>query len=199
MAFEKRQYPEIIIFKGKHGDSYYLAHNPKEFGEIFLKVLKERFDEGYYKWMDGYVPYQLQELKPDYSLADIDALPVSMEKEANEMRHKLKVYQDKLREQREALRTYALIKETIESSLCQTAYALLREFSSNQYEEFNIEHPIPILKKVKSEDNSDYFGELKLIRNYLNLYGITDEFHQLMNNTHARGLDIYSTEDQKVK
>lgn len=43
-------YPTIIIFEEKHGSRYFIAHNNKEVGQIALKVIADRLEEGY--WYD---------------------------------------------------------------------------------------------------------------------------------------------------
>lgn len=48
MKRRARQYPQVIVFKEKHGDRYFLAHSEDEFYGAFMQVFVERYTAGYW-------------------------------------------------------------------------------------------------------------------------------------------------------
>jgi hypothetical protein len=50
----QRTYPQLFTFNEKYGDRYIMVHSPEGEEKMFLKILKERNQEGWYYWMKDY-------------------------------------------------------------------------------------------------------------------------------------------------
>lgn len=142
-AFLRQRFPSIIVFNEKHGNRYYIANNPDEFGRVFLTVLEERFHQKYwYNWMKGYKDTSL--VIPKFTEEDINSLPESVQEMTESMRRELSFYKKGLREQKETRENYLNIEKAIVTRDTYLAYQMIREVSSGEYEGFEIEHPLEI-------------------------------------------------------
>lgn len=41
---------KVVVFHGKHGDTFFVVKNEKQAGKVFFKIFKERVNDGY--WYD---------------------------------------------------------------------------------------------------------------------------------------------------
>lgn len=58
---------EVIIFKEKHYDRIFVVNNKNEKDEAFYKVFKDRYEEGWYDYLDGIFNEDkpIEPIKPD--------------------------------------------------------------------------------------------------------------------------------------
>lgn len=70
------KYPQLFVFREKHGDHYVMVDSKEDEEKMFLKILKERNDDGWYSWMKDHKPYGEA---PKYTKEEIDKMPDSME------------------------------------------------------------------------------------------------------------------------
>ena len=130
----KKEYPRGFVFKEKHGDLYYLVQNEEELNKMWLQVLKDRHQQGYYNWMKDYVPYGLK--VPKYTQEEILALPPSMTEEQQKMMLELKKYNASIKEQNNTRNDFIQIEKTLSTNNGKLAYLCLQNFSNGEYEGF---------------------------------------------------------------
>lgn len=131
--------PTIIVFKEKHGDNFFIARTPDESNKVFLKVLRNRFNEKYwYGWMKD---HKADKAKPAYTLDEINALPESMAGMKPKMIEELKKYEKDLEDAEEIRNTYRDMEKAILENDGVSARIILTNQGDGEYESFRIIEP----------------------------------------------------------
>jgi hypothetical protein len=123
---------QILIAKEKHGTRYFDASTPELLAESAFKLLKERWNDGYWYYLDD-----PPEDKDVLSEEQIAALPT--ESLRNQESQKREYF---LREQRDweyLAEKYRAIKDCVENGLKNRAWKLLQNRSDYEYENVELE------------------------------------------------------------
>lgn len=127
----QRTYPQLFVFNEKHGDRYIMVHSPEAEEKMFLKVLTERNQQGWYSWMKDYKPYGDA---PKYSREDIDKMPESMEFEKKRFMQELTRW-EKLEKEADNIRNdWSRIQKAIQKNDGKLAYRLIDTYRDSEYE-----------------------------------------------------------------
>lgn len=125
-------YPQLIVFREKHGDSYYLVESKEAEYKMFLEVLTERNQYGWYSWMKDNKPY-FTGTKPTYTKEDLDKMPESLDSERKKLLSELIRWEKAEKESEKLKNDYRLIQEAIKNSDGKLAYKLLDQYSEDEY------------------------------------------------------------------
>lgn len=123
---------QILIAKEKHGTRYFDASTPELLAESAFKLLKERWDDGYWYFLDD--PPEDKEVLSEEQIA---ALPT--ESLRNQESQKRKSF---LREQRDweyLAKEYRAIENCVKNKLKDKAWKLLQNRSDYEYENVELE------------------------------------------------------------
>lgn len=123
---------QILIAKEKHGTRYFDASTPELLAESAFKLLKERWDDGYWYCLDD-----PPEDKDVLSEEQIAALPT--ESLRNQESQKRKNYLRELYNWQDDEEEFLAIKDCIENELKDKAWKLLRNRSDYEYENVELE------------------------------------------------------------
>jgi len=126
------KYPQLIVFKEKHADQYYLVESKEAEYRLFLQVLTERNKLDWYSWMEDVRPYFVGPI-PKYNREDIDKIPESLESEKKKLLSELIRWEKAEKESEEIKKDYKLIQEAIKNSDTELAYKLLNKYSQDEY------------------------------------------------------------------
>lgn len=120
---------KILVCYEKHGNRYLDASTPEKLGESALKVLKERWNEGYFY----YAP-----IKPEEPpVMDLESIPEPFKEQAKNM---LLDYNRALDRYTKELREYNYLKDVIENNKTDKAWKTLDWFGESDYERVSIEN-----------------------------------------------------------
>lgn len=134
---KKRNYPQLIIFHEKHGDGYYLVESREAEEKMFLQVLEERNQYGWYKWMKDYKPCRhTNDPVPTYTKEDIMAMPDSMETEKKRLLAEFSKWEREEKEAQKIRTDWEKIQKTIQEKNGKMANYLLDEFRDGEYDGF---------------------------------------------------------------
>lgn len=134
---DRLEWPQLLIFEDKHGNSYYLCKDQEAVGLACLEILKGRLECGYI-----YHPGPEDEiygLKEELSKEAAHALPEPYRKQAlcdiiaNAKRRA---------EWTEAVASYENAKSAIKQKDGNLAYQVLSDRQDYEYEGFHLETPI---------------------------------------------------------
>lgn len=124
---------QIVVFKEKHGDRYFIINSPDDFKRICLSIVKERNGFGWYSHLDS----QKEPVMPSFSKEDISQLPQEFQSDASKTWSKyerdLRVYKDF--QFLINLRNLALEGDGV------SAVKFVREMSENEYEGYEVVNP----------------------------------------------------------
>ncbi len=123
---------QILIAKEKHGTRYFDASTPELLAESAFKLLKERWDDGYWYCLDD--PPEDKEVLSEEQIA---ALPT--ESLRNQESQKRKDYLRKLYNWQSDEKQYLFIKDCVENGLKNRAWKLLQNRSDYEYENVELE------------------------------------------------------------
>ena len=123
---------QIIIAHEKHGTRYFDASTPEVLAESAFKLLKERWEDGYWYYSDD-----PPEDKDVLSEEQIAALPT--ETLRNFESQKRKQYLRKVNNWQKNQKEYLSIKNCVENNLKDQAWKLLRIRSGYEYETVELE------------------------------------------------------------
>jgi hypothetical protein len=123
---------QILIAKEKHGTRYFDASTPELLAESAFKLLKERWDDGYWYCLDD-----PPEDKDVLSEEQIAALPT--ESLRNQESQKRKNYLRKLYDWQDNAEEYKAIENCIENCLKDKAWKLLQNRRNYEYENVELE------------------------------------------------------------
>lgn len=123
---------QILIAKEKHGTRYFDASTPELLAKSAFKLLKERWNDGYWYYLDD-----PPEDKDVLSEEQIAALPTASLKNSESQKRKqyLRQFYDWQRDQKE----YLAIKDCVENNLKNQAWKLLQNRSDYEYENVELE------------------------------------------------------------
>lgn len=137
MAKFTRTYPQLVVFREKYGDNFYLVESKEAEQKMFLEVLTDRFNQGWYSWFKDYKPY---ETKPSYTRDDIEKMPNSMESEKKKYLLEISKWERSEKEAQGIRNDYQNIVKAVESKDGSAAEKLIREYSDGEYERFDYEN-----------------------------------------------------------
>ena len=123
--------PSVLIFKEKHGSRYFSVTNDKELFAVALKVLTERFKDGYWYYAPGFT-----HTKPDFTEEQIKAMPLSLREEAWK---KFNAYKTAVRQYELERSDYDAIVKAVNTKDGKAAWDCLRNHNDGQYEGYEIE------------------------------------------------------------
>ena len=124
--------PCVVVFREKHGERYFHCVDDESLFRIALKVLTERFKDGYWYAEPGDEPKLL-----DFTAEQIEAMPVSLRDDA---RAKLREHEHAISRYRRDLKTFEAIKKAVEGKDARAAWDAIRDRRNAEYESFTIEH-----------------------------------------------------------
>lgn len=153
---------KIIILNEKGADRYFVYHTAEELNVIFLGILRERFNDGYYyptaesaqRDLDSQIK-QIDDRYSDLTLEEIESLPERLRAE-NRMKHdkalKLRrTARDIYEEELEFVKYLKILLEmnedeaatwkskSVRNGRVYVASALMADRSNHQYEGYNFE------------------------------------------------------------
>jgi len=129
----QKTYPQIYVFKEKHGDIFYLIESEEAENKMFLEVLSDRKKCGWYDWMKDYIPY---EKKPTYIKEDIESMPDSMLEEKKRLLNEYKKYERSEMEAKNIRNKWVKIQESVETKNGELAGRILNSLNGGEYEGF---------------------------------------------------------------
>lgn len=127
--------PRLLVFREKHGNLYFYVDNDDKLFASALKVLTERFKDGYW-----YYKPELEEKPevPDFNEERVAAMPQSLQPDAY---RKLREYNDACLEYDAEAMEYDQIVKAVETKDGRLAYKVLRDRKHAEYEGFSLERP----------------------------------------------------------
>lgn len=128
-----RTYPQLVLFRGKYGDDYYLVESKEAEEKMFLDVLTDRFNTGWYSWMKEHKPYGT---KPPYTREDIEKMPESMDKEKSSFLKVISKWEKEEKESTSFRRDSELMEKSVKEKDGKLASDLISEYSEGEYEGF---------------------------------------------------------------
>ena len=126
-----RVYPQLVVFKEKHGDNYYLLASAEAELKMYLDVLTSRFKENWYSWMKDYKPYGKA---PLYTKDDISKMPDIMVDEKKKLLLELIKWEKAEKEASLIRREYASMEKAVETKDGKLAHELISNNSDGEYE-----------------------------------------------------------------
>lgn len=123
---------QILIAKEKHGTRYFDASTPELLAESAFKLLKERWDEEYWYYVDD-PPKDKDVLSEE----QITALPT--ENLRNSESQKRRIFLRELRNWQDNAEEYKSIENCVKNKLKNKAWKLLQNRSGNEYERVELE------------------------------------------------------------
>lgn len=127
----QRNYPQIFVFNEKHGDRYLMVDSADAEKKMFLQVLKERNEQGWYSWMKEYKPYGES---PKYTREDIEKMPSSMELEKKRLMMEFTKWERLEKEASQIRNDWSKIQKAISESNGKMAAYLIDSYSEGEYE-----------------------------------------------------------------
>lgn len=127
------EYPKLYVFHEKHGDNHYLVESLESELKMFLTVLKERNNIGWFNWMKDHKPYSKA---PLYSKEDILSMPVSMDREKSRLLSEYLNYEKMEKECQSIRNDWVHIQEAIKNEDGKLAHRILSDLSDGEYEGF---------------------------------------------------------------
>lgn len=128
--------PARISFKGDHGDSHYLAQSIKDAGNIYLNVLRRRYNDKEYYWLTtSYAHVQ----KPEFTQEEVSALPESMRSQKQQMQNMLNQYNSDIKAKTQFEELFKKIKLAIDTNDAVLAYSCLKEIMNLGNDNFEVE------------------------------------------------------------
>lgn len=124
---------QILIAKEKHSTRYFDASTPELLAESAFKLLKERWDDGYWYELDD--PPKEKEVLSEEQIA---ALPT--ESLRNQESQKRKNYLREVYNWQSDEKQYLSIKDCVENGLKNRAWKLLQNRSDYEYENVELEY-----------------------------------------------------------
>lgn len=100
---------KIVVFKEKHGERYFNATDPIELNKVFLEIMRERMQLGWYYKPDVDYPIEWTEAMALQEEA-LDALPESLKSQVHRLR---KAYKAREREAQKDTRWWELANELL--------------------------------------------------------------------------------------
>ena len=76
---------KIVVFREKHGERYFDATDPVELNKVFLEIMRERMELGWYFAPDPDYPVEWTEAM-ELDEATIEVLPDSIKSQVNKLR-----------------------------------------------------------------------------------------------------------------
>lgn len=128
-----RTYPQLVVFKGKHSDGFYLVDSKEAEEKMFLEVLTDRFNTGWYSWMKDHKPYGI---KPSYSREDIEKMPESMVKEKESFIRDISKWEKEEKQSKIFREDYLSIEKSVREKDGKLASLMISEYSEGDYEGF---------------------------------------------------------------
>lgn len=125
-SIESREYPALLIERGKHGDSYFLINSPEDLEQRALKILTDRHEEGY--WYEKPAP---PDSSDNLSKEEIEKLSPKLQKEAIRLQQR---YLAEHNEYLDILAEYEDIVKAIKDSDGRLAWYILDQRSDGEYE-----------------------------------------------------------------
>lgn len=126
--------PMLLVFKEKHGDRYYHVVDDKMLLAVALKILTERFEEGYWYGEPSDLPDPPK--APDFTKEQVEAMPESLRPAAYK---KLHDYAVAMRQYNEEVDDYRRIEKAVREKDGREAWQALNDRSDAEYEGFNLE------------------------------------------------------------
>lgn len=123
---------QILIAKEKHGTRYFDASTPELLAESAFKLLKERWDEKHWYYVDD--PPKDKDVLSEEQIA---ALPT--ENLRNSESQKRKIFLRELRNWQDNAEEYKSIENCVKNKLKNKAWKLLQNRSENEYERVELE------------------------------------------------------------
>lgn len=123
--------PRLLVFREKHGVSYYLVNDDNMLYAAALKVLTQRFETGYWYYKPAKKPEA-----PDFTQEQVATMPASMQAGANE---KLSAYTRALRRYDVEVEDYESIKKAVKAKDGKLAWQSLCAHQNAEYEGFRLE------------------------------------------------------------
>lgn len=123
---------QILIAHEKYGRRYFDASTPKLLDESAFKLLKERWEQGYWYYLDD--PPKDEDVLSEEQIA---ALPT--ESLRNSESQKRKWHLRNLYNWQDDQKEYLAIKDCVENSLKNKAWKLLQSRSDYEYENVELE------------------------------------------------------------
>ncbi len=124
---------DILVFREKNGTRYFAANTKEEAGMACLKILKQRFEEGWYQ------PYDDDDhpTQPSMTEEAIRALPSVCMKEAG--LREWRKYEEEVKERSRANSFYQAVKTALEGQHGNLAIDLIFSRDGAEYEDVKIE------------------------------------------------------------
>lgn len=123
---------QILIAKEKHGTRYFDASTPELLAESAFKLLKERWDDGYWYFLDD--PPEDKDILSEEQIA---ALPT--ESLRNQESQKRKNFLRELDNWQNSVEEYKVIENCIQNRLKDKAWKILRSRRNYEYENVELE------------------------------------------------------------
>jgi 5-hydroxyisourate hydrolase-like protein (transthyretin family) len=130
--------PVILKFKEKHGDRHYVPKTPDEVYRIFLEVLEDRNDQGWYSW---YKDMKNDTPKPKYTRSEVNGLPESMEKVKPTLIKEIENWEAAEKVTKEFHELGAKIAKAIADKDGRLAYEIIENNREGEYEGFEFIEP----------------------------------------------------------
>ena len=131
MARYNRTYPQLVVFKEKHGDNFYLVDSKESEEKMFLDVLTDRLNTGWYSWMKEHKPYGKE---PSYSREDVEKMPDSMAKEKDSFIKEISKWEKEQKQSSLFKSDYLQIEKSVNEKDGKLASLMIREYSEGEYE-----------------------------------------------------------------
>lgn len=132
MAMASKTWPQLLVLKDKHEDSYYLVNDVDALWRTALAILEKRIKDRYIQ-----EPYALRENQVEEVSDDIiDKLPDAMRAKA----YKDKAYNQKAKTRHDRdVAQWADIQKALKDGNGVLAYEVLRDRKDAEYEGFSFE------------------------------------------------------------
>lgn len=124
---------QILIAKEEHGTRYFDASTPELLAESAFKLLKERWDDGYW-----YISEDPPENKDILSEEQIATLPTESLRASEQ--GKLYWYLSEFKDWQKNEKEYLAIKDCVETGKKDMAWNLLQNRSDYEYENVELEY-----------------------------------------------------------
>jgi hypothetical protein len=123
--------PQLLVFEEKHGNRYFYIPDDKTLAAAALKVLTERYEEGYWYYEPGEKPKA-----PDFTKEQITTLPESMRPAAEK---KLREYEAACRQYATEVEDYERIVKAVKTKDGKLAWKALYDRQDGEYERVKLE------------------------------------------------------------
>lgn len=134
--------PCLLVFKEKHGTSYYHADNEAQLFAIALTVVRDRYEQGY--WYGSEKDIEATRVEQSVRMAKLNGLRDELAKQTHEtVVRALKRDRDELEREIndnvEAIRFFDMAKRAVDERNGGLAWELLQDRSQYEYERFERE------------------------------------------------------------